>query len=558
MTGSGGMLSGGGSAVVTGGASTAGRAGADGEPGGGMPSAGAGGGSSTVSPCNTPGGGARYVDATAGDDAKSGSSPSEAWKSLARVNMETFQPGAALCFRAGATWQGQLAPKGSGTAAAPIVIDQYGTGNKPLIAATGGALQAVLLQNVRFWEVNNLEVTNDQATPGDYRGIAIVGKDAGELKHIVIRSCFIHKVSGKVSWIGGDVADNQLPWVEFQTGWDVSKRTGGVVVMVESANGTKTWFNDVVIENNVIQDTSFAGISVKQLDGGYGWGIRSSKSDSKFTPHTNIVVRGNYLSQTNTKYGCNAVYLTGARHSLIERNVCQDAGTSAIEAYNSDDVVVQYNETFGTVKKAGGADSNGIDADRATTGAVIQYNYVHDNGDGILLCQIAFGDAVVRYNVVVNNGRHAINLHSDTSATNQTYNNLIAIVGANTGDLINSSGGADFFAGKYAFSNNIFRSSRAAAIVASGSGLTYANNLFSGVTAQGSGAQTADPMFVDANTVPKGGAAGSALSKLQGFQLKAGSAALEHGVMVANNGGHDFWDNPLYQGTPDIGPFEKP
>ena len=37
----------------------------------------------------------------------------------------------------------------------------------------------------------------------------------------------------------------------FQTGWDDSKRTGGIVVEIESSNGTKTWFNDVVIENNV-------------------------------------------------------------------------------------------------------------------------------------------------------------------------------------------------------------------------------------------------------------------------------------------------------------------
>ncbi|MEI9942419.1 MAG: hypothetical protein WDO69_34825 [Pseudomonadota bacterium] len=57
---------------------------------------------------------------------------------------------------------------------------------------------------------------------------------------------------------------------------------------------------------------------------------------------------------------------------LIERNVCKDSGTSSIEAYNADDVNIQYNETYGTVKKAGGAESNGIDSDRATTGAIVQ------------------------------------------------------------------------------------------------------------------------------------------------------------------------------------------
>jgi hypothetical protein len=130
------------------------------------------------------------------------------------------------------------------------------------------------------------------------------------LNHIYIRNCFIHDVTGVVNWIGGDVADDDPPWVKFQTGWDASKRTGGIVVEVESANGTKTWFNDVVIENNVVQDTSFGGIIFKQLEGSYGWGVRSSRTDTRFTPHTNIVVRGNYLSQTNTQYGCNTIYVT--------------------------------------------------------------------------------------------------------------------------------------------------------------------------------------------------------------------------------------------------------
>src|SRR5262249_39461950 len=179
--------------------------------------------------------------------------------------------------------------------------------------------------------------------PGDYRGISVLGRDAGALNHVYIRNCFVHDVTGEVDWIGGDTADNQPPWVTFQAGWDASKRTGGIVVEVISQNNTKTLFNDVLIENNVIQDTSFGGIIFKQWEGSVGWGVRNSATDTKFTPHTNVVVRGNYLSQTGTQYGCNTIYVTGSRHVVIERNVSKDSGTSAIEVYNSDDVRVQYN-----------------------------------------------------------------------------------------------------------------------------------------------------------------------------------------------------------------------
>jgi hypothetical protein len=263
--------------------------------------------------------------------------------------------------------------------------------------------------------------------------------------------------------------------------------------------------------------------------------VRASKTDSKFTPHTNVVIRGNYLSQTNAPYGCNTVYLTGVQHAVVERNVTKDAGTSAIEVYNSDDVKVQYNETFGTVQKAGGADSNGIDADRASTATVIQYNYVHDNGDGILLCQFAFGDSIVRYNVLINNKRHGINLHSDSSATNQTYNNLILIDGINSGNLIATSGTAsETLAAAYTIRNNILRSSRSAAMVVTGGGVTYSNNLFSGVTAVGSAPQSGDPMFVNSATQAERRhvGAGHAVAARGLPGARRGSPAIDNGVSI--------------------------
>jgi hypothetical protein len=553
-----GGASGTGGTTGGGAAGAAGTGGAGGAGGAAGAAGAAGTGGASASKCNGAGAvaGVYFVDSTAGHDSNDGLTPATAWQTLAKVNATTLAPGNALCFKAGGAWTGQLAPKGSGSATAPIVVDQYGSGAKPRIAAGAGDLDAVLLLNLQYWEVNNLEVTNTQSGPGDYRGICVRGQDAGTLNHVYIRNSFVHDVTGQVSWIGGSTADNQPPWVTFQTGWDDSKRTGGIVVEVVSQNGTKTRFNDILIENNVVQDTSFGGIVFKQFDGGYGWGVRASASDSKFTPHTNVVVRGNFISQTNTQYGCNAIYLTGSQHVTIERNVSKDAGTSAIEAYNADDIRIQYNETFGTVKKAGGADFNGIDTDRATTGAVVQYNYVHDNGDGILLCQLAFGDSIVRYNLIINNSRYAINLHSDSASTNQTYNNLIFYTGSGSADLINSSGGSTYLATPFTIRNNIFYTTRSAALVASGSGTTYTNNLFSGIAAVGSAAQTGDPMFVNSATHPNGTAAGPALSGLAGFQVRSTSPAINNGVTISGNGGVDFWGDPLYHGAPDIGPYE--
>ncbi len=48
-------------------------------------------------------------------------------------------------------------------------------------------MQALLLENVQFWDVSRLELTNDKKQPGDYRGILVRGKDVGVLRHIYIR-----------------------------------------------------------------------------------------------------------------------------------------------------------------------------------------------------------------------------------------------------------------------------------------------------------------------------------------------------------------------------------
>jgi hypothetical protein len=138
-------------------------------------------------PCDEGRPGARFVDSEAGDDQADGLAPSSAWRTLARVNAESLQPGDSLCFRVGGSWTGQLAPLGSGTPDAPIVIDRFGAGPLPKIAAGMGDLQAVLLVNQQYIEINHLELTNDHAGPGDFRGISVRGRDAGQLNHIAIR-----------------------------------------------------------------------------------------------------------------------------------------------------------------------------------------------------------------------------------------------------------------------------------------------------------------------------------------------------------------------------------
>ncbi|MFF7655356.1 right-handed parallel beta-helix repeat-containing protein [Streptomyces sp. NPDC007983] len=524
-----------------------------------------------------------YVDSRSGNDGASGTSTRAAWRSLERIGRTTFRPGDRVLLKGGGSWKGQLWPKGSGEKNRPITIGRYGTGPKPRIRGEGTVDDAVRLFNQEYWEIRDLDVSNAlpaTETPGenlrDLRGIHVSGDDSRQLDHFVIDRVDVHDVTGEVNWISGDTAGN-APGVRFKTGWDRSKKTGGIVFDttvpdITAPPATPTVLHDVRVQNSTVRDTSFAGIVVKQYTGDLkdadgdpvarptGWGTRTSASDTTFTPHTDITIRNNHISQGGTAYGCNAMYLTNVRGAVVERNVVDQAGTSGIEAYYADDVVIQRNEVYRTERKAGGADSNGIDADKGTTRVVIQYNFVHDNGDGILLCQFAFGDVVVRYNVLNGNSRYPLYLHSDKAASAEVYNNTVH----NPASRYLVYGYGSSLNARYNLHDNAFSSAVADATLTTSPTITYDRNFYGGaplpVPATDAHARTGDPLFVNpAVSGPYGTpASGPRLRTGLAFAPRPGSPLIDTGAPTPDNGGRDYRGTPLYHGAPDIGAIEGP
>jgi hypothetical protein len=78
-----------------------------------------------------------YVDDTGGSDSNSGTSSTDPWKSLGKVNSTAFQPGDAINFKRGSVWTGNLQIKRSGTSGSPIAYQAYGTGTAPQIRNPG-------------------------------------------------------------------------------------------------------------------------------------------------------------------------------------------------------------------------------------------------------------------------------------------------------------------------------------------------------------------------------------------------------------------------------------
>jgi hypothetical protein len=124
-----------------------------------------------------------YVDANLGNDSNNGLSAATPWRSLSKVNSTTFSPGDQILFKSGASWSGQLWPKGSGTSGNPIIINSYGGTSKPVIngnvtgEANGLSAGTVYLYNQVYWEINNLEITNSSTTAGNRLGVQVIAQD---------------------------------------------------------------------------------------------------------------------------------------------------------------------------------------------------------------------------------------------------------------------------------------------------------------------------------------------------------------------------------------------
>lgn len=127
---------------------------------------GVGGGSAAASAAR-----AVHVHCSDGDDRQPGTL-SLPLRTVAAAAALPLRPGDSVLFARGCTWQGPVVFRGSGKAAAPLVLAAYGTGADPVLrGAASEAEQSALQLAGDYLVVRNLRVTRAAGT-----GIAVTGK----------------------------------------------------------------------------------------------------------------------------------------------------------------------------------------------------------------------------------------------------------------------------------------------------------------------------------------------------------------------------------------------
>lgn len=344
-----------------------------------------------------------YVDCAQGADPNHGDSQSAPWRSLERVNSAKLQPGDRVLLKSACVWEGQLVPPGSGSEAAPIVFDRYGSGAKPRINGAGKVEDALRIYNVQFVEVRNLEITNQGAATAVRRGVHIFLDNFGTARHIVVADLYIHDVNGS----------NQR------------KDTGGITFRT-TGNQTPSRFDGLMIERNIIWKVDRSAISAQSYHA----------NRRHWFPSLNVIIRDNFVDDI----GGDGIVPWATDGVLVEHNIARNCNRRArsynagIWPWSTDNSLFQLNEASFTRTTQ---DGQGFDSDYNSRNTRLQYNYSHDNEGGFLLIcspvkrnqedNVGNTGTVVRYNISRNDRARIFHL---SGADNTTVQDNAVYVGA--------------------------------------------------------------------------------------------------------------------------------
>ena len=579
-----------------------------------------------------------YVSSTHGDDGNAGTDQNHPWKTLDKVNAiaTDLKPGDSVLLERGSTFQDQYLhiKDTSGTADAPITIADYGEASaaKPVIAANGvkgsqwyqnyrahvgnhqnkGTVSStILLKDVSYITVKNLEITNDDpdvydpidtwkwtdtadsdgtkldrsADRMDRTGVAGIAENGTTMSHVTLEGLNIHDVDGNI--------------------YNKHMANGGIYFMAHYARENKnaadnTWlqnhisrFDHITIKNNIVKDVDRWGIAVGYtaylnfIDATWGDGSIDDDLIAKYG-QTNVTIENNYVKGA----GGDAITLMYCDRPVIQYNVGDSVSkhmnnvdyphdrehggryggwvAAGIWPWRCKDPIFQYNEMYNNLNSEhGNGDGQAWDADYGD-GTLYQYNYSYGNSfASLMICNQYAINTTFRYNISQNDRRGVFDLPSNGPG-NHIYNNTVYI-GKDSAMLTDRSNS------QAKFENNIFINASDTKKTETWNrgnqhgGQTYDKNMYVNYAnrpaSDSNAVEVADVKTVLANaghapSAPKanGSVYGRSGSEFDGYKPVDNSPAINAGKVISDMNDYavtnDFFGNTI-KGTPDLGAVES-
>lgn len=511
-----------------------------------------------------------YYLSPAGNDNASGTSASEAWQTISKLNSLDLSPGTIILFEGGQIFNGSvyLSPSDANDPLNTTTISSYGTGRAII---NSGAAYGLYAYNTQGIVISNLVFSGSGMNSNTGNGILFYADAPGDKKfsNVNIRNVEVYGY-GK----------------------------NGIVI---SSNNGNTGFKNVVIDSTHVHHIRTNGITTSGYTSQTHVGWAHENITIKNTEADNIPG----FSDPDTHKG-SGIIMGQVNNGLIERCVAHHTGADnthcggpgGIWAWDCNDLTIQHCESY--LNKSGtGCDGLGFDFDGGMTNSTMQYNYSHDNdGAGYLLGQYdnarPWSNNIIRFNISENDGRTnggGITLFKGINTVMngaKIYNNTVYITPSSLNNAIGAFTITDWhkgIAGTEVY-NNIFQTTGGVALVdvPAGYDAYFAGNLYwsSGTdfkiyyqgptytnladwrTATGNEQVGSTATGITANPAFNGAGNGIIIfpnptEQLNAYKLSTGSPATDAGLDIASlfgisRGSRDFFSNAIYDGSiADIG-----
>ncbi len=242
---------------------------------------------------------ATYYVKNSGSDSANGLTDATAWKTIGKVNSQTFSPGDTICFKAGDTWRipqdAMLQPDSGSAAGGYITYTSYGDGPMPLL------LGSVEKNNTSDW-------TNT--------GVNIWATANGSFTLDVGNLIFDNEAdTGDKKWSSSDLT------AQGDYYYDATLDR----VLLYSAGNPATYYSDIecAVKKYIIEVANKSYITLEKLDlrygGAHGIWLRNGSNNIKVRDNDISYVGGSQQSGT-LRYGNGIEIWNSGRDIWIERN----------------------------------------------------------------------------------------------------------------------------------------------------------------------------------------------------------------------------------------------
>lgn len=317
-----------------------------------------------------------YYVSSSGHNSASGTSPAQAWRSLARVQSVVLHPGTRLLLQGGKRFTGELALSGrdGGDAGHPVTIGSYGGGRATIVSHNGTAISLFDAAGVVI------------------RDLAIRGMTVG------------HRYSAGISAYSDLPAGRKLRGLVIEN-VAVSSFVDGISIGgVHPGAG----YMDVTVRNSVLSGNLDEGLIT------YGAPFRAAHPQYENADVTisHVVASGSSGDPSLTAHNSGSGLVLGAvENGTISWSTAYDnggregsrEGPEGIWAYDSRRITIEHCLSYHN-KTRDKTDGNGFGLDENTSESTIEYNLSYGNdGSGYLVLGrkndgAETGD-VIRFNV---------------------------------------------------------------------------------------------------------------------------------------------------------------